>query len=128
MAPPKPLTLPAYPPPKPAAQAGSSVPATTPLAIFKVSTSQCPSRLTISVLVPACAAPLSARSAASVHDILNDRLPCPNRSDNNSRRMTRRGVRLSICPNLLADHPAKAARVERSRIPASFFRTQTLAQ
>ena len=33
---------------------------------------------------------------------------------------------MSICPNLLADHPAKAARVERSRIPASFFRTQTL--
>jgi hypothetical protein len=28
----------------------------------------------------------------------------------------------------LDDHPSKAARVERSRIPASFFRTQTLPQ
>lgn len=33
---------------------------------------------------------------------------------------------MSIRPNLLDDHPNKAARVERSRIPASFFRTQTL--
>lgn len=33
---------------------------------------------------------------------------------------------MSIRPNLLDDHPGKAARVERSRIPASFFRTQTL--
>jgi len=33
---------------------------------------------------------------------------------------------LSIRPNLLDDHPGKASRVERSRIPASFFRTQTL--
>jgi AraC-like DNA-binding protein len=29
-------------------------------------------------------------------------------------------------PNLLDDHPSKASRVERARIPASFFRTQTL--
>jgi AraC-like DNA-binding protein len=33
---------------------------------------------------------------------------------------------LSIRPNLLDDHPGKASRVERSRLPASFFRTQTL--
>ncbi|MBV9990855.1 MAG: helix-turn-helix domain-containing protein [Alphaproteobacteria bacterium] len=31
-------------------------------------------------------------------------------------------------PSLLEDHPGKAARVERSRIPASFFRTQTLPE
>ena len=33
---------------------------------------------------------------------------------------------MSIRPNLLDDHPGKASRVERSRIPASFFRTQNL--
>lgn len=38
------------------------------------------------------------------------------------------GARLSIRPNLLDDHPKKASRVERSRIPASLFRTQTLPE
>lgn len=38
------------------------------------------------------------------------------------------GARLSIRPKLLEDHPNKAARVERSRVPASFFRTQTLSR
>ncbi|HWA90468.1 MAG TPA: helix-turn-helix domain-containing protein [Rhizomicrobium sp.] len=33
---------------------------------------------------------------------------------------------MSIRANLLDDHPGKAARAARSRIPASFFRTQTL--
>src|ERR1700733_13516804 len=89
----------------------------------------------VSVFDLADAAPLTARNsaAASAHDDLM-------KSSFTGKAMSPRfpvdyiggvdraeGVELSARPSLLDIHPAKAARVARARIPASYFRTETLA-